>query len=123
MKGYAANIRKRSVIFVLFSLAFLRGFYFIYWFVNLTNDTNDLAWTQTASGGVAFLFVIISFGIYYFYWLYKLGVKTGEIKGKSRGRCIFRGVGYAIFLWFGILGIIGMCLAQSAVNKAVSRLR
>ena len=60
----------------------------------------------TASGGMAVLFTIITFGIYSFYWAYKLGKKVGD-----------SGALYLVLNLFG-LGIVNYALAQSKINAA-----
>ncbi len=108
------NVKKRSVVFAVFASIITAGIYYLYWYVVLTNDTNELAQTKTASGGKALLFTIITFGIYGLYWVYKLGEKAGEIKGSNGS-----GLVYLLLTLIGF-EIISICLAQSAVNNAVA---
>lgn len=102
--------RRNAALCVLFSIITF-GIYGIYWFVCLTNDTNNLSKIKTASGGKAVLFTIITFGVYSFYWFFKLGQKVGDFdKGSSKGAL------YLILSFIG-LGFVDMILAQCALNR------
>ena len=90
------------------------GIYGIYWFITLTDDTNEVSGTPTASGGMALLFTIITSGIYGIYWFYKLGQKIDTAVGDSGNRSVL----YLILGLFG-LGIVSYALAQSELNKLV----
>lgn len=61
---------KNRNIAVAIILSFITcGLYAIYWFICLTNDSNQMSDTdKTASGGVAFILSIITCGIYGLYW-------------------------------------------------------
>ena len=86
----------------------------IYWFIKITDETNSLvSENQTASGGLAFLYSLLTCGIYTFYWAYKLGQKTDEINGNPNGSSSI------LFLVLNLLGlgIINYCIAQDAINK------
>jgi len=103
-------MKKRNIgLAILFSIITF-GIYDIYWFICLTNDSNTINPDEkTASGGVAFLLSIVTFGIYGFYWNYKLGKKlTGS------------GTVYVLLSLFG-LGFINYILAQSEINKYISK--
>ena len=83
----------------------------------MTNDANQLSGrTNETSGGLAFLFSLITCGIYGWYWAYKMGEKTDIIKGSPNGSSS------ALFLVLQILGlgIVNYALAQDAINSAVS---
>ncbi|MCI8413420.1 MAG: DUF4234 domain-containing protein [Clostridia bacterium] len=107
-------MKKRSIgLAILFSIITF-GIYAIYWFVKLTNDTNELDPEHKTMGGVAAFFVsLVTFGIYGIYWNYKLGVKAGNIGGDKS-----MGIVYLLLGLFG-LGIVNYCLAQSTLNKAI----
>lgn len=54
-------MKKRNVALAIIFTIITFGIYGIYWFVCLTNDSNTLCPEQkTASGGLAFLFTLIS---------------------------------------------------------------
>lgn len=97
--------RRNLALCILFSIITF-GIYDIYWFVCLTNDSNEINPSEkTASGGLAFLFSLITGGIYTIYWMYKLGKKlTGS------------GVLYLVLTFVGF-GWLNFILAQSEINK------
>lgn len=107
-------MKKRNVFLaVLFSIITF-GIYYIYWFIKLTNESNELAPKHATMGGFgAWLVSIITCGIYYFYWVYRLGQKSGEMLDSSS-----EGFLYLIFAFF-TLGFVPMCMGQSSINKAV----
>ena len=50
------------------------GIYGIYWFICMTNDSNQLSnQTNAPSGGIAFLLTLVTCNIYGIYWAYKMG--------------------------------------------------
>lgn len=108
-------MKKRSVALALLFSVITFGIYYIYWFVSLTNQSNKLAPKNATMGGVAAFFTgIITFGIYQGYWAYRMGEKAGEMLNKNSDGLLY------LVLWLFTLGIVPVCLGQSAVNKAVS---
>lgn len=89
------------------------GIYGIFWFIKLTDELNANASTKTAGGGTAFVYSILTLGIYTFYWMYKQGQKVDEINGNIGGNT---GILYIILTCIG-LGIIPYCLMQSELNR------
>jgi uncharacterized membrane protein len=61
------------------------------------------------TGGKAFLFTIITCGIYGWYWNYKMGVKMDSIKGGNNT------ILFLILAIFG-LGIVNYCIMQNELN-------
>lgn len=103
-------MKKRNPALCILFCIITFGIYYIYWFVKLTNDSNEMSpENKTASGGLAYLFCIISFGFYSFYWHYKLGVKTRNSGGLFLILCFIGGIG----IW------INLILAQSDINKYI----
>ena len=91
------------------------GIYGIYWMIKLNDEINLLAGEPGAtSGGMVFLFSIITCGIYGLYWQYKMGEKCDRIKRTSGSS----GILYLILAIVGF-GIIGYCLMQDTINKAI----
>lgn len=102
--------RRNVFLCLLFSLLTL-GIYNLYWFVSMTDATNELAPEHATMGGIAALIIsLITAGIYRFYWYFRMGQKAGDIKGTSSDGMLY------LFLGFFTLGIVPMCLAQSAIN-------
>ncbi|WP_081647769.1 DUF4234 domain-containing protein [Butyrivibrio sp. VCB2006] len=112
-----AGIQKRDLAIAIILSIVTCGIYGIYWFIVLTDETNQITGkTDLASGGLAFLFSIISCGIYYFYWSYKMGEKVDMIKGNPNGST---SILFLILSIFG-LGIVNYIIAQDAINNLVS---
>ena len=91
------------------------GIYGIYWFVKMTDETNDMTGSTVASGIVAFLLSIVTCGIYAFYWNYKMGEKVDQINGTPSNS----GILFLILALFG-LSIVNYCIIQNAINNKVA---
>ena len=103
-------MKNRNIAVAILLSIITCGLYDIYWFICLTNDSNEMSETdKTASGGVAFILSIITCGIYSLYWCYKLGKKVGD-----------SGVLY-LLLDFIVLGWVNYILAQSKINNYVMK--
>lgn len=108
-------MKKRSVLLALLFSVLTLGIYYIYWFISITNQSNGLAPKNATMGGVAAFFAsIFTFGIYQAYWSYRMGEKAGEMLNKNSDGFLY------LVLWFFTLGIVPICMGQSAVNKAVA---
>lgn len=106
---------KNIALCVIFSILTC-GIYGIYWFITLTDETNDVSGTPTASGGIAFLLTLVTCGIYGYYWSYKLGEKIDTAK-RNRGLSTSdSGIVYLLLCIFKF-DIIAYCLAQNELNK------
>lgn len=106
-------MKKRSIFLCLLFSLLTAGIYNIYWFVSMTNATNELAPKHATMNGIAAFFVsIITVGIYRFYWSFRMGQKADEFLGRD-------GSSGVLYLFLGVFtfGIVPMCLAQSALNK------
>ena len=106
---------KNIALCVIFSILTC-NIYFIYWFITLTDETNDVSGIPTASGGVAFLLSIVTCGIYRYYWAYKLGEKIDTAKRSKGLSTSDSGLVYLLLCVFGF-DIIAYCLAQNELNK------
>ena len=83
--------------------------------IKINNEVNTLAGeTSATTGGMVFLFSLITCGIYGLYWQFKMGERCDKIRGVN-------GSSNVLYLILGILGfmIISMCLMQDTVNKRV----
>ena len=107
-------MKKRNVFLALLFSVLTLGIYYIYWFVTLTNASNELAPKHATMGGVgAFFASVFSFGIYQIYWSYRLGQKSGEMLGHSSEGGLY------VLLYLLPFGIVPICMGQSSVNKAL----
>ena len=60
-------MKKRNIVLAIIFTIITLGIYGIYWFVCLTNDSNQMSVEEaTASGGMAILFIVITLGMYGF---------------------------------------------------------
>lgn len=79
------------------------------------------------SGGLVILFGIITCGIYYIYWAYKMGDKLKEYytsKKKNDGNdlpVLFLILMIANYIACGICAIVCYCLIQDRINKIVEK--
>lgn len=93
------------------------GIYNIVWFINLTNETNQLSGDPSAtSGGMAFLFTLLTCGIYSLFWIYKRGEIIDSYYTMHGTPSSSNSVLYLILSIFG-LGLISYCLMQNELNK------
>ena len=114
--GSGSGVSGRSIILAIILSIVTCGLYCIYWFVVLTDETNNLSGRNNeTSGVVSLLLTIITCGIYGWFWAYKLGEKVDVIKNDPNGST---NVLFIILQIFG-LGIVNYALAQDAINKAV----
>lgn len=93
------------------------GIYAIYWFIVLTDETNQAAGeTNGTSGGIAFLLTLVTCGIYGWYWSYKQGEKIDKAKNMRNIPSSNSGVLYLILQLLGF-GIVAYALMQNELNK------
>ncbi|WP_026491006.1 DUF4234 domain-containing protein [Butyrivibrio sp. XPD2002] len=112
-----AGITGRNIAVAIILSLVTCGIYSIYWFIVLTDETNQLSGRPNdTSGIVSFLLTLITCGIYGWYWAYKLGEKTDAIKNDPSGSS---SIIFIILQIFG-LGIVNYAIAQDAINKAVN---
>lgn len=112
-----SGITKRDLLLTVLFIIISCGIYSIYWFIVLTDETNQITnKPEATSGGLAFIFSLISCGIYYFYWSYKLGEKVDIMKGNPNGNTSI------LFLVLSLLGfgIVNYFIAQDAINNLVA---
>ena len=111
-----SGITKKDLLVTILLTFITCGFYAIYWFIVLTDETNQITNQPGAtSGGLAFVLSLITCGIYYFYWSYKLGEKVDIMKGNPSGNT---SVLFLVLSIFG-LGIVNYFIAQDAINNLV----
>lgn len=111
--------RRDPVVAIILSIVTC-GIYALYWFVCMTNDSNELADDPNAtSGGMALLLGIVTCGIYLIYWNYKMGKKMYEIQLKNNVPATDNSILYLILSIFG-LSIVNYFLIQSEINKFIA---
>lgn len=110
---------QRSIpMYIILSLVTC-GLFALYWFVVLTDETNEVSGeTQLAGGVVALILTVITCGIYGWYWAYKMGEKVDIIKSRTGKPAGNTGILFIILQVLG-LGVIVYALAQDALNHAV----
>lgn len=109
------GLRQRNLALAIILSLVTCGLYTIYWFIVLTDETNQMTGRQYASGGVALLLSIVTCGIYGIYWNYKLGEKVDVIKGNPNGSS---GILFLILSIFG-LSFVNFIIAQDAMNSVL----
>ena len=110
------GVKKREIATAIILSLVTCGIYGLYWFVCLTDESNQLSGSDSASGGMAILYTILTCGIYSFYWNYIMGQKMAEA-GKKYGKNIEdRSVLYLVLSLFGF-GIVNYCLIQNDINS------
>ena len=108
--------RRDPVIAIILSIVTC-GIYGIYWFISMTNESNQLLnEPNQTSGGKAFLFGLITCGIYLFYWNYKMCKKVYAIQLKNNVQATDNSILYLILSLVG-LSIINYFLIQTELNK------
>lgn len=110
-------IVKRNIAVCIILTMVTCGFYSLYWFVCLTNDTNTMADEYDTFGGTALLLTIVTCGIYGFFWAYKRGEKIDTAKVKRGLPAGNGGVLYLLLYFFG--AIISYALIQNELNQLV----
>lgn len=107
-------ISKRSIPLALVLSIVTCGIYAVYWFVKLTDETNEIVGDyRDTSGIMAFIFSLVTCGIYMVYWSYKMGEKVDRIKGVRAGNT---GILYLILSLFGLL-LVNQALLQDTINN------
>ena len=110
-------VKERNIALCIVFTIISCGIYGIYWFICLTDETNNASNSTGTTGGIAFLLSLVTCGIYTFYWMYKQGEKLDSAKAsrglESSGNS---GVIYLILSLFG-LGFVSYALMQNDLNK------
>lgn len=110
-------MKQRNIVVALILSFVTCGIYGIYWFVKMTDESNELLGDPTqTSGGVAFLLSLVTCGIYAIYWYYKMGKKMYEVHLKNNQPATDNSILYLILALIG-LGIVNYCLIQSEINR------
>ena len=108
-------MKKRNIALCIIFTLITCGIYGLYWFVCLTDDTNQVSGEQKTTGVMALIFTLITCGIYGFYWAYCCGEKIDKAKADRGTPSSNGGVLYLILFIFG--GVIAYALIQNELNK------
>ena len=114
--GVGTSIQKREIGTAILLTIVTCGIYGIYWFVKLTDESNEVSGSDAASGALAIVYTLITCGIYTIYWNYKMGQKMHEAGKRYGVEIADNSVLYLILSIFG-LGIVNYCLIQSDLNR------
>lgn len=96
------------------------GIYGVYWFIQLTNEANELSEENKPSGGMAFLLTMVSCGIYSFVWSYNMGKKMQIAQIKNGVPDNDNSVLYLALNFFA-LTIVTYALIQSDINRIIEK--
>jgi len=70
---------------------------------------------ENANPGIELLLSLVTCGIYYYYWNYKMGKRIAQARGTSSDDSIL----FLILAIFG-LGIVSLAIMQSQMNNIAS---
>lgn len=108
-------VKQRNVALCIILSIVTCGIYGLYWFVCLTDETNEAAGENGTSGIMALVFDVITCGIYGFYWAYKCGEKLDKAK-TDRGIPASNG-GVLYLILYLLFAIVTYALIQNELNK------
>ena len=79
-------MKQRSIGMCILLTIVTCGIYGLYWFVCITDDTNEMSGeNELAGGGMALLLTLVTCGIYGWYWAYKMGERS--ISSRTEAVC------------------------------------
>ena len=111
-------MKKRNIALCVILTIVTLGIYGLYWFVQITNDVNELANPEKkTSGGAAFLLTILTCNIYGFYWAYKMGGLLDKAQTDRGMPAQNRAVVYLILEL--IIAPVGWILMQHTINSMI----
>ena len=112
------KMKKRNIaLCVIFSIVTL-GIYGLYWFVQITNDVNELAGPEKkTSAGAALLLTIVTCGIYGIYCAYKMGGLLDKAQTDRGMPAQNRAVVYLILEL--VIAPVGWILMQNTINSMI----
>ena len=113
MKSIAKN---RNIAVCILLTIITCGIYGLYWFIAITDETNDASGYGGTSGIVSLLLSIITCNIYGWYWAYKMGEKVDAIRKTDGREGSNSSVLYLILQALG-LGIVVYAIVQDELNK------
>ena len=114
------NIQKREIVLAVILSVVTCGIYGIYWFIKITDETNQLSNQQEGTtGAIAFLLTLVTCNIYGYFWAYKQGEKLESIRAARGMSSSNLPILYLILQICG-LGIVNYCLMQNEINNVVA---
>ena len=109
------DIKEREIALAVIFSVLTCGIYCLYWMVKVNDEALSLSKERGQSGVVVILLNIITCGLFGIYWSYKMGNCVDKIKNMPDGN---NGILYIILSFLG-LGLVNLCLIQSAINDKV----
>lgn len=111
-------MKKRNIAVCIILSIVTFGIYGLYWFVQITNDVNELAGPEKkTSGGAALLLTIVTCGIYGIYWAYKMGGLLDKAQTDRGMPAQNRAVVYLILEL--VIAPVGWILMQNTINSMI----
>ncbi len=95
------------------------GIYGLYWFIKLTDETNELSGQEGTAGVTALILTIVTCNIYGWFWAYKQGEKVAIMRQKRGEQDSSTSILYLVLCFVG-LGIVAYALMQDEINKTVA---
>lgn len=111
-------VKQRNVGVCLLLSIVTCGIYGVYWFICLTDDTNEVTESPGTSGIMSLILLWVTCYIYGWFWAYKLGEKMDFARARNGAP---NGNLALLFLVLCIFGfdIIVYAIAQNEINKYV----
>lgn len=109
-------IKERNILTNLILTIVTFGIYGVVWFITITNDIENASGHSGTSGGMAFLFTLLTCGFYQFFWSYSMGKKMCNIREEHGLNASDNSVLYVILSVLG-LNLINYCILQSELNE------
>ena len=115
---YDCGVQARDIVVAVILSIVTCGIYSIFWTIKLVDDVNRVANDQSAySGGITWLLMFVTGGIYGWYWYYQAAKKMQYAKQVRNMRTEDNTeILYLVLAIFGF-AIVDMCLIQSDLNK------
>ncbi len=115
---FDCGVQARDIVVAVILSIVTCGIYAIFWTIKLVDDVNRVANDQSAySGGITWLLMFVTGGIYGWYWYYQAAKKMRYAK-QVRNMPVDDNteILYLVLAIFGF-AIVDMCLIQSDLNK------
>lgn len=111
-------IKHRNIMVCIILSVVTFGIFFIYWFICITNDTNEVSsHAGDATGVGAFLLSVITCNIYTLYWAYRQGKKIEKAKADYEIPASEYNSSIVYLLLCVFFPMIACALMQNEINK------